>query len=125
MFTTRDAKHVVQLTVLVLMFLDIAIYTGLYESDVSSVRFEPRIKAFHLFLLFLTPASKMKNSHQMVAPLEASSVGEHPRGSPNQKGIQEYQKVTYLFSCCQRLWSRRQEFIFQEGNRASENENPI
>merc|ERR1719341_386133 len=34
----RDAKHVVQLTVLVLMFLDIAIYTGLYESDVSSVR---------------------------------------------------------------------------------------
>ena len=37
--STRDAKHVVQLTVLVLMFLDIAIFTGLYESDVSSVRF--------------------------------------------------------------------------------------
>ena len=36
--STRDAKHVVQLTVLVLMFLDIAIFTGLYESDVSSVR---------------------------------------------------------------------------------------
>ena len=38
-FHLRDAKHIVQLSVLVLMFLDIAIYTGLYESDVSSVRF--------------------------------------------------------------------------------------
>ena len=43
LFNTRDAKHVVQLAVLVLMFLDIAIYTGLYESDVSSVRFELKI----------------------------------------------------------------------------------
>ena len=54
MLNTRDAKHVVQLAVLVLMFLDIAIYTGLYESDVSSVRFELEIlskicpKKFHL-----------------------------------------------------------------------------
>ena len=38
-FHLRDAKHIVQLSVLVLMFLDIAIYTGLYESDISSVRF--------------------------------------------------------------------------------------
>ena len=47
-FNTRDAKHVVQLAVLVLMFLDIAIYTGLYESDVSSVRFE--LKSYPKFV---------------------------------------------------------------------------
>ena len=39
-----------------------------------------------------------QNPHQMVSPLEASSASEHPRGSPNQKGIQEYKKVPHFFS---------------------------
>ena len=102
LFTTRDAKHVVQLTVLVLMFLDIAIYTGLYESDVSSVRFELEIKSKYVFKTchlrsFLT-LHQNQNPHQMVAPPEASSPCEHPRGSSNQKGIQEYKKVPHFFS---------------------------
>ena len=94
--STRDAKHVVQLTVLVLMFLDIAIFTGLYESDVSSVRFGDlcNLRFFQWW------------SRQMVAPLEASSVGQHPRGSANQKGIQEYQKVFHLFSSLVSWWPR-------------------
>ena len=93
--STRDAKHVVQLTVLVLMFLDIAIFTGLYESDVSSVRFGDLCNLFF-----------NDDPRQMVAPLEASSVGQHPRGSANQKGIQEYQKVFHLFSSLVSWWPR-------------------
>jgi len=60
----RDAKHVVQVVVLLLMFIDIAIYTGLYESDISSVRWSRPLRP--LLLVNIPEGRQMRRAFRNI-----------------------------------------------------------
>ena len=111
LFTTRDAKHVVQLTVLVLMFLDIAIYTGLYESDVSSVRFLNWKSNPHLSSkLFFWHSTKIKIPTRWSRPLRPLLLVNIPEGRQIRRAFRNIRRYRTSFLS----WSRWQEMSFTD-----------